>query len=158
MQKIELDQGDSTCKNEEFSIRRRLRASNVMFWAHEHVLTYSVERFKWIEELASESNTSLCTGTRNYYRAEKIGASNQVKLYVHFGWFFIDNFGLMCSFGLTLFVDLESIIPDQGMLVRSPGKSICKRLNGTKVIEHVKNDESLDRETSPGLKCLVLGP
>ena len=75
-----------------------------------------------------------------------------MKLYIRFGWFLVDNFRLMCSFGLALFVVQESIIPDQGMLVRSPGKSICKRLNGTKVIEHVKNDEFLDRETSPGLK------
>ena len=60
-----------------------------------------------------------------------------MKLYVRFGWFFIDNFGLMCSFGLALFVVLENIIPDQGMLVRSPGKSIWKRLNGIKVIEHM---------------------
>ena len=51
--------------------------------------------------------------------------------------FFIDIFGLMCSFGLALFVVLETITPDQGMLVRSPGKSICKRLNGTTVVEHV---------------------
>ena len=75
-----------------------------------------------------------------------------MKLYIRFGWFFIDIFGLMCSFGLALFVVLESIIPDQGMLVRSPGKSICKRLNVTKVIQHVKNEEFLERETSPGLE------
>ena len=74
------------------------------------------------------------TGTRKYYSAGKIGVSNPLKLCVRFGWFFIDNFGLMCSFGLALFVESELIIPDQGMLVRSPGKSICKRLNVTKVI------------------------
>ena len=40
-----------------FSIGRRLRASNDLFWAQECVLTHSVERSKWLEELASESNT-----------------------------------------------------------------------------------------------------
>ena len=58
MQKIECSQGDSQCvKMKNFWIRRRFRASNDLFWAHERVLTHSVERFKWIEELASESNT-----------------------------------------------------------------------------------------------------
>ena len=65
-----------------------------------------------------------------------------MKLCITFGRFFIDNFGLMYSFGLALFVVLESIIPDQGMLVRSPGKSICKRLNVIKVIQHVIKEES----------------
>ena len=51
-----------------------------------------------------------------------------MKLCVGFGWFFIDNFGLMYSFGLALFVVQENIIPDQGMLVRSPGKSMSKIL------------------------------
>ena len=60
-----------------------------------------------------------------------------MKLCITFGWFFIDNFGLMYSFGLALFVVLESIIPDQGMLVRCPGKSICEILSWVKVIEHV---------------------
>ena len=47
-----------------------------------------------------------------------------MKLYVLFDQFFIDNFGLTNSFGLGLFVELELIIPDQGILVRSLGKSI----------------------------------
>ena len=61
-----------------------------------------------------------------------------MKLCIRFGWFFIDNFGLMYSFGLWLFVELGFIIPDQGMLVRCPGKSICEILSGIKVIVHVK--------------------
>ena len=77
------------------------------------------------------------TGTRKYYSAGKIGVSDPVKLCITFGWFFIDNFGLMCSFGLALFVVQENIIPDQGMLVRSPGKSMSKILYEIKVIEHV---------------------
>ena len=64
------------------------------------------------------------TGTMNYFCAGKIGASNPVKLYVIFDKLFMDNFGLTNSFGLGLFVELELIIPDQGILVRSLGKSI----------------------------------
>ena len=63
------------------------------------------------------------TGTRDSYSAGKIGASNPVKLYINLGWFFIDDFGLTNSFGLGLLVELELIIPDQGILVRSLGKS-----------------------------------
>ena len=46
-----------------FSIGRRLRASNDLFWAHERVLTHGVEISKWLEELASESNTIQAQGT-----------------------------------------------------------------------------------------------
>ena len=47
---------------QNFSIRRRLRASDDLFWAQERVLTHSVERSKWLEELASESNTIQAQG------------------------------------------------------------------------------------------------
>ena len=77
------------------------------------------------------------TGTRKYYCAGKIGVSDYVKLCVGFGWFFIYNFGFTSSFGLWLCMELGLIIPDQGMLVRCPGKSICEILSGIKVIQHV---------------------
>ena len=64
MQKIEcLQSDDCTCdKMKNFSIGRRFRASNNLFWAHERVLTHSVERSKWLEELASESNAIQAQG------------------------------------------------------------------------------------------------
>ena len=77
------------------------------------------------------------TGTRNYFCAGKIGASNQVKLCVGFGRFFIDIFGLMCSFRLGLFVDLGMVSLNSWEPVRCPGKSICERLNEDKVILNV---------------------
>ena len=60
-----------------------------------------------------------------------------MKLCITFGRFFIDNFGLMYSFGLALFVERDMVSPDQGNLVGCPGKSICEILSGHKVIAHV---------------------
>ena len=60
-----------------------------------------------------------------------------MKLYVNLGWFFIDHFGLMYSFGLALFAVQGMVHLHMWELVRSPGKSICKRLNDAKVIEYV---------------------
>ena len=54
----------------EFWIRGRFRASNDLFWAQERVLTHSVERSKWLEELASESNTIQAQG--NFTRQERL--------------------------------------------------------------------------------------
>ena len=73
-----------------------------------------------------------------------------MKLKVNFGWFFIDIFGLMCSFGLALFPVLEMVSLHGWELVRSPGKFICERLNETKVIQHVKNEDILDLDIFPG--------
>ena len=110
----------------KFSIGRRFRAPENPSGTQNRVLTHNGFH-TWLEELASESNTIQAQG--KYYSAGKIGASDPVKLCVGFGWFFIDIFGLMCSFGLVLFVELELIIPDQGILVRCPGKSICEILS-----------------------------
>ena len=88
------------------------------------------------------------TGTRKYYWAGKIGASNYVKLYVNLGWFFIDSSGLTNSFGLGLFVELEFIIPNQGMLVRHPGKSMRKILSEIKVIHAQKFSKSGNMKNS----------
>ena len=60
-----------------------------------------------------------------------------MKLCVGFGWFFIDNFGLMCSFGLALFVVQGMVHLHMWELVRCSGKSICEILNQDKVIQHV---------------------
>ena len=75
-----------------------------------------------------------------------------MKLYVRFGWFFIDNFKFTNSFGLGLFVELEFIISDQGTPVRHPGKSIGESFGEVKVSTNRENQEFLDREMSPGLK------
>ena len=77
------------------------------------------------------------TGTRKYYCAGKIGASNPVKLCVTFGQFFFDNFGLTNSFGLGLCMQRDMIILHQWKLVRCPGKSMRKILSGIKVILHI---------------------
>ena len=60
-----------------------------------------------------------------------------MKLCVGFGWFFIDNFGLMYSFGLALCVVQDMVSLHDWDLVRCPGKSMGERLGGNKVIEHV---------------------
>ena len=59
-----------------------------------------------------------------------------MELCVGFGWFFIDNFGLMYSFGLALFVVQDMVSLHDWELVRCSGKSICEILSGVKVIEH----------------------
>ena len=74
------------------------------------------------------------TGTRNSYWAGKIGVSNPVKLCVGFGKIFLIFSGLTSSFGLGLCVELELINPDQGMLVRCPGKSIWESYSEVMVI------------------------
>ena len=53
------------------------------------------------------------------------------------GWFFIDNFGFINSFGLALFVERDMISLNEWELVRCQGKSICEILSETKVIQHV---------------------
>ena len=55
-----------------------------------------------------------------------------------FGWFLIDNFGLINSFGPALFVEQDMVSLHGWELVRSPGKSICQRLSGDKVMVIVK--------------------
>ena len=93
----------------------------------------------------------------NSYSAGKIGVSNPVKLYVFFDQIFVDNFGLTSSFRLGSFMQRDMIILHQWELVPCPGKSMGESFGEVKVILHVINKDFLDRETSPGLKCPVLG-
>ena len=59
----ERDQGDSTCdKNEEFLDLRPSPASKMSSGEQNRVLTHSIERPTWLEELASESNTIQAQG------------------------------------------------------------------------------------------------
>ena len=92
------------------------------------------------------------TGTRNYFCAGKIGGSDQIKLYINLGWFFIDDFWLMCSFGLGFFVDLGMVSLYGWEPVRCPGKFICENLNEDKVMVTVKIVKILWLRPSPGSK------
>ena len=82
------------------------------------------------------------TGTRKYYCVGKIGASNQVKLCITFGEFFLIFSGLMYSFGLGLFVERDMISLHDWELVRCPGKSMRKILSDAKVIHAQKFSKS----------------
>ena len=63
MRKIELAQGYSECDNiEEFLDLRPSPASKMSSGEQNRVLTHSIERFTWLEELASESNTIQAQG------------------------------------------------------------------------------------------------
>ena len=82
-----------------------------------------------------------------------------MRLCVGFGWFFIDNFGLMCSFGLALCVELELyhiyIMDAAGSL----GKSMRQILSGSKIIEHViTGRKNVDRKTFPVPRRLIQDP
>ena len=100
------------------------------------MLTHCIERFTWLEELDSDINTIQAQGIS---APGRFGVSNHVKLCVGFGQFFFDNFGLMCSFGLALFVERDMVRLYDWELVRCPGKSMRKNLSGIKVIQQVKN-------------------
>ena len=99
------------------------------------------------------------TGTRNYYCARKIGASNLVKLCVNLYQFSFNNLRLMCSFGLALCVDLGMINFNGWKPVRCPGKSMSEILGQNKVVLNMIilriswfGDVSGPPKTSPGPK------
>ena len=54
------------------------------------------------------------------------------------GWFFIDNFGFINSFGLALFVERDMVHLHHWELVRCPGKSMGESFGEVKVVEHVR--------------------
>ena len=133
---------------------RHFRTPNDPSGTHERALTRN-GFYIWLEEFREQHHT----GTRNHYCARKIWASNLVKLCVNLGRFFIDNFGLVNSFWLALFMAQDMVRLHVWEWVRSPGKSICKRLSGDKVILHVIKwrisrfgDVSGTPKTSPGPK------
>ena len=75
-----------------FSIRRRLRAPNDLFWAHERVLTHGVERSKWLEKLASESNTIQAQGNiTRQGRLELQTNENYIRKWVGFSLITLDS-------------------------------------------------------------------
>ena len=88
----------------------------------------------WLEELASDSNT--IQAQEDITSPGKTAGPDPRKLYVTFGRFFIDISGLMCSFGLASFVDLEFISLLQWIAAGSCGKSMGERLGYFKVREH----------------------
>ena len=54
----------------------------------------------------------------------KIAGPDPRKLYMRFGWFFIDISGSMYSFGLAAFVVLEYVVVLQWIAAGPSGKSI----------------------------------
>ena len=61
----------------------------------------------WLEELASESNTIQA---QERIMSARVMASNiRAKLYVRLGWLFDHISGLINSFGLSSFVNLDMI-------------------------------------------------
>ena len=92
MRKFYVDQGDSTCdKMKNFLIGRRLRASNDLFCAHERVLTHSVEISKWLEKLASESNTIQAQGNITRQRRLELRTNENYILLVGFSLITLDS-------------------------------------------------------------------
>ena len=90
----------------------------------------------WLEELASESNTIQAQG--KYYSAGTIGASDPMKLYIRFGSFFVDIFGLTSSFGLGSCMQRDMVSLHEWDLVRCPGKCMGENFGDVKVILHVR--------------------
>ena len=61
----------------------------------------------WLEELASESNT--IQAQEDIMSARVMASNIGQKLYILLGWLFDHISGLMCSFELSSFVDLDMI-------------------------------------------------
>ena len=61
----------------------------------------------WLEELASESNT--IQAQEDIMSARVMASNIRPKLYVRFGWLFDDISGLLCSFEMGSFVDLDMV-------------------------------------------------
>ena len=72
-------------------------------------------------------------GTRGIIMAGKIAGQDPAKLYVSFGWFFINIYGYLCSFGLASFVVQENINLLQWIAAGSSRKSIRERLGEIKL-------------------------
>ena len=73
------------------------------------------------------------TGMRRISVAGKTAGNIRRKLYVVFGWFFINISGSMYSFGLALFVGQDICVSLQWIPAGRLGKSLSQRLNETKV-------------------------
>ena len=63
----------------------------------------------------------------------KIAGNIQVKLYVRFAWLFDGISGLLCSFDLSSFVDLDMVSLLPWIAAGTSRKSIWERLGETKV-------------------------
>ena len=85
----------------------------------------------WLEELASESNT--IQAQEDISVSGKIAGNIKVKLYVRLGWLFDDISGLLYSFGLSSFVNLDMVNLLPWIAAGSSRKSIWGRFGGTKV-------------------------
>ena len=74
---------------------------------------------KWLEELASESNT--IQAQEDITQPGMTAGPDHRKLYMRFGRFFIDISGSMCSFGLASFV-VQDIISLLGWIAAGPSR------------------------------------
>ena len=83
-------------------------------------------KITWLEELASESN--IIQAQEDITVSGKIAGNIRPKLYVIFGWFFINISGSVNSFGLVPFVVQYMISLLHWVAAASPRKSICKIL------------------------------
>ena len=64
-------------------------------------------KITWLEELASESNT--IQAQEDIMSARVIASNIKEKLYVRLGWLFDDISGLLCSFEMRSFLNLDMI-------------------------------------------------
>ena len=104
----ERDQGDSTCdKNEEFLDLETSPASKMSSGEQNRVLTHSIERPTWLDELVSESNT--IQAQEDITQQGVIAGTDPVKLNVVLGWLLVHISGLLNSFGLASFVCTQNI-------------------------------------------------
>ena len=65
--------------------------------------------YKWLEELASESNTIQKQKQEDIMSTRVMASNIRAKLYVNLRWLFNEISGLMCSFEMGSFVDLDMV-------------------------------------------------
>ena len=75
------------------------------------MLTHSIEKFTWLEELAAESNT--IQAKEDIMQARVMASNIRQKLYINLRWLFDHISGLMCSFGFSSFQgsDFINLLP-----------------------------------------------
>ena len=122
MKKFYVGQGDCThCKNDGIPDQRPSTEPKWPFQDPGARADAQGWKTKWLEELASESNT--IQAQENLSGRKRRRSKHEKTMYETCSVFL--NFSrTMYSFGLMLFVVLDIVIPDQGRPVRSPGKSM----------------------------------
>ena len=85
----------------------------------------------WLEELASESD--IIQRQEDIMSARVMASNIRAKLYVNLRWLFDHISGLLCSFEMRYFVDLDMVSLLPWIAAGSSRKSIWERLNEVKV-------------------------